>query len=83
MNPKQKNTLQIEFVSRQQMNRFARFLNKKDNLGKYINGKGEKTLFLSFDSEFVRERVKEVFIKLVKNIEVIKYDSGLDKLRLK
>jgi len=82
MNPIQKSTLQIEFKTRQQMNRFVRFLKKQKNLEQYIDGKGENTVFLCFDSETMRQRVKQVILKGITNIEVITYSSGIDKLKV-
>jgi hypothetical protein len=82
MNPIQKSTLQIEFKTRQQMNRFVRFLKKQKNLEQYIDGKGENTVFLCFDSEIMRQRVKQVILKGITNIEVITYNSGIDKLKV-
>jgi hypothetical protein len=82
MNPIQKSTLQIEFKTRQQMNRFVRFLKKQKNLEQYIDGKGENTVFLCFDSETMRQRVKQVILKGITNIEVITYNSGIDKLKV-
>jgi hypothetical protein len=81
-NVKQVKTLQVEFKTRQQLNRFYRNLLKGDGLLKYITGKGERTLFLEFDTPNIREEVKRVFLQSVPNIHREVLPNGLDVLKI-
>jgi hypothetical protein len=69
-------TLQVEFKYRQQCTRFAKLIQKGT---KHFDSKAERCVWLKFDSEDSREKVKKVLMENVK-CELKYRESGVDYL---
>lgn len=76
-------TLQLEFQSRQECNRFKKTLIKDKLLATFFDGKADRCIWLKFENDFVKQQAAQTFLRIVKNISIEKRESGVEYLLIK
>lgn len=78
-----KPTLQIEFESRHDCSKFKKLLLKDKVLKEFFDGKGERCIFLKFDTIEIKNKVAQTLLNLVKNISIQTRENKVDYLYVK